>query len=63
MGGLRQLSTHGYTHYGQRVDGDMCTTMPRSFPHQFTVMRNWMDRHTHESNLFFQVHASAAELG
>ena len=58
----RQPSTTGYRFFGQRVDTDMCTSMPPSFPHQFTVFTNFVDRHTAESFLYLQVSKSGAEV-
>ena len=58
----RAPSTTGYTFFGQRVDTDMCTCMPPSFPHGFTIFTNFVDRHTAETFLYLQVSPSAAEV-
>lgn len=55
-------STSGYSFFGQRVDTDMCTAMPKSWPHGFTVFTNFCDRHTAEFYLFYQVGAGAYEV-
>ena len=60
--GMKRPSTHGYTYFGQRIDTDMSTTMPASWPHGFTVMTNFCDRYTAEFFLYFQVQASAYEV-
>jgi hypothetical protein len=31
-------STAGFTHFGQQMDSDICTSFPASFPHHFTAM-------------------------
>ena len=58
----RAPSTTNFTHFGQRVDTDMCTSMPPSFPHGFTIFTNFVDRHTAETFLYLQVSPSAAEV-
>ena len=58
----RQPSTTNYRFFGARVDTDMCTSMPPSFPHQFTVFTNFVDRHTAEFFLYLQVSKSGAEI-
>ena len=57
-----QPSTVGYEYFGQRIDTDMCTNMPRSWPHGFTTFTNMCDRHSAEFYLFFQLNASAPEV-
>lgn len=58
----RAPSTTNYTYFGQRVDTDMCTSMPPSFPHGFTIFTNFVDRNTAETFLYLQVSPSAAEV-
>ena len=58
----REPSTTGYEFFGQRVDTDICTSMPTSWPHGFTAMMNMCDRHTAEFLLSFLVDRSSAEL-
>ena len=60
---LRQPSTTGYRHFGQRVDSDICTTMPVSWPHGYTSMLNFVDRHTAEYFLYFLAGNSSSEIG
>ena len=59
----RQPSTTGYSYFGQRIDTDMSTSFPPSFPHGFTIMTNFCDRHTAEFFLAFQIQPSAHECG
>jgi hypothetical protein len=54
-------STTGYDYFGQRVDTDLCTTLPASFPHGFTCMLDFMDRSSAEGDLYFQVHPNSVE--
>ena len=58
----RVPSTAGYSFFGQRIDTDMCTTMPKSFPHGFTTFTNFCDRHTSETYLYFQLGANSTEV-
>ena len=44
------------------MDTDMCTTMPKSFPHSFTTFTNFCDRHCAETFLYFQLGPSSAEV-
>ena len=60
--GPRAPSTTNFTHFGQRVDTDMCTSMPPSFPHGFTIFTIFVDRHTAETFLYLQVSPSSAEV-
>ena len=55
-------STTGYSFFGQRIDCDMSTTMPASFPHGFTVMTNFVDRYSAEFFLYFQLRPRADEV-
>ena len=58
----REPSTVGYAFFGQRMDADMSTCFPKSFPHQLTVFTNFVDRHTNETFLFFQREACGEEV-
>ena len=58
----REPSTTGYEFFGQRIDTDICTSMPTSWPHGFTAMMNLCDRHSAEFLLTFLVNRSSAEL-
>lgn len=58
----REPSTHGYTFFGQRIDCDMCTTLPKSFPHGFTVFTLNLDRCTNEHFVYFQLGANSPEV-
>ena len=60
--GPLQPSTTGYSYFGERFDSDICTTMPASWPHRFTCMTNFCDRHTAEFFLAFMVAPSSAEV-
>ena len=57
----RVPSTVGYAFFGQRMDTDMCTTMPKSFPHSFTTFTNFCDRYSAETFLYFQLGPNSAE--
>jgi hypothetical protein len=46
-------ATAGFTHFGQQMDSDICTSFPPSFPHLFTAMVNFIDRYGHETFLYF----------
>jgi hypothetical protein len=52
-GTVPQPSTSGYDHFGHRIDSDICTKMPRSWPHGFTAMMNFCDRYSAEFFLSF----------
>ena len=56
-------STTGYTHYGQRVDTDLCVSFPPSWPHGFTCFANFCDRWSNDFVLFFQIGHSSNEVG
>ena len=55
-------STVGYEFFGQGVDTDMCTSMPQSFPHGFTIFTNFCDRCTAELFLYFQRGPNSQEV-
>lgn len=58
----REPSTHGYTFFGQRMDTDICTALPRSWPHGFTAVLDFCDRHSAEWFAYFMVGTSAEEV-
>ena len=55
-------SRDGFTHFGQQVDTDICTGFQSSFPHGFTSMVNFNDRHTIEKGLYFMRSGESAEI-
>ena len=61
-GTVPQPSTTGYDRFGHRMDSDICTKMPRSWPHGFTAMMNFCDRYSAEFFLSFLVDRSSAEI-
>lgn len=58
----REPSTHNYTFFGQRIDTDICTSLPRSWPHGFTAILDFCDRHSAEWFAYFMVGTSAEEV-
>ena len=60
-GSVPQPSTTGYEYFGHRIDTDMCTSMPASWPHGFTTMMNFCDRHSAEFMLYFLINRSGSE--
>jgi len=52
-GTVPRPSTSGYNRFGHRIDSDICTSMPRSWPHGFTAMMNFCDRYSAEFFLSF----------
>ena len=57
----RVPSSADFTFFGQRVDADMCTTMPKSFPHGFSTFNLCTDRYSTECFLYFQLGGTAME--
>ena len=55
-------STAGFSHFGQQMDSDIFTGFEASFPHQFTCMTNFIDRHGKESWLYFLRQPTAGEI-
>ena len=55
-------SRTGFTHFGQQMDTDICTGFKPSFPHGFTSMMNFNDRHTIEKWLYFLRSGESAEI-
>ena len=62
LAAVPQPSTSGYDHFGNRIESDICTKMPRSWPHGFTAMMNFCDRYSAEFFLSFLVDRSSAEI-
>ena len=58
----RSPSSEGYTHFGQRVDSDICVSLPRSWPHGYTSYVNFCDRATADMLLFFMIGHRADEV-
>jgi hypothetical protein len=58
----RTPSTVDYTHFGQRVDTDINHSLPPSWPHKFTAMTNFCDRHTAEWYVSFMVTPDSTEV-
>ena len=46
-------SSRGFSHFGQQIDTDICTSFGASFPHNFTCMINFCDRWGHEQFVYF----------
>ena len=61
-GTVPRPSTSGYERFGQRMDTDICTKMPTSWPHGFTAMANFCDRYSAEFFLSFLVDRSSSEI-
>ena len=61
-GSVALPSTTGYEYYGQRVDTDLSTNMPRSWPHGFTCMMNFCDRFSADFRILFTAHRTTEEL-
>jgi len=60
--GTRAPSSTGYTHFGQRVDSDISTTFPASWPHGFTATIDFCDRFSADVFYFFLVRRSGSEV-
>jgi len=60
--GIRAPSSTGYTHFGQRVDSDISTTFPASWPHGFTATIDFCDRFSADVFYFFLVRRSGSEV-
>jgi hypothetical protein len=58
----RRPSTYGYTRFGERVDADLKTHMPISFPHGFTCFMTFTDRFEASFLLSFQVRVNSTEV-
>ena len=61
-GSVALPSTTGYEYYGQRVDTDLSTSLPRSWPHGFTCMMNFCDRFSADFRILFTAHRTTEEL-
>ena len=60
--GTRAPSSTGYTYFGQRVDSDISTTFPASWPHGFTATIDFCDRYSADVFYFFLVRRSGSEV-
>ena len=60
--GARAPSSTGYTYFGQRVDSDISTTFPASWPHGFTATIDFCDRFSADVFYFFLVRRSGSEV-
>ena len=54
--------SQNFTHFGQQVDSDICTSFESSFPHGFVAMLNFKDRYSTEGSLYFLKSGNSAEI-
>jgi hypothetical protein len=60
--GIRAPSSTGYTYFGQRVDSDISTTFPASWPHGFTAAIDFCDRASADVFYYFLVRRTGSEV-
>ena len=60
--GAREPSSTGYDHFGQRIDSDISTTFPASWPHGFTAAIDFCDRSSADVFYFFLVRRTGSEV-
>ncbi len=58
--GIRAPSSTGFTYFGQRVDSDISTTFPASWPHGFTAAIDFCDRASADVFYYFLVRRTVA---
>ena len=49
-------------YFGHQVSSDCCVSLPRSWPHGFTVMVNFVDAFTREKSVFFTLGKTHCEI-